>query len=60
MNTYYTIIDKDGYEMPKHYSGRYRTYDEALRLLNHLNKDGEYKPYKMVSINTSKNTHKTH
>jgi len=44
----YDIIDKDGYSMPLHYSGRLRTYDEAISMLTRLNKDGEYKPYKMI------------
>jgi hypothetical protein len=47
---FYKILDKDGIEMPVHYSGRYRTYNEAKKLLDRLNKNGEYKPYTMVKL----------
>lgn len=52
MNDYpiYMIIDRDGTEMPRHYSGRLRTYDEAKKIVDSLNKDGEYAPYKMIPI----------
>ena len=46
----YDIIDKDGMVMPGHYSGRPRTKIEAEKMLERLNRDGEYKPYKMVAI----------
>ena len=46
--SYFKILDKDGIEMPDHYSGRYRYYEEAKKLLNRLNIIGEYKPYTMV------------
>jgi hypothetical protein len=44
----YDIIDKYGYVMPRHYSGRARTKAEAVKLVERLNKDGECKPYKMI------------
>jgi hypothetical protein len=40
------ILDKNGDEMPRHHSGRLRTLDEAKKMVDRLNKDGEYKPYK--------------
>lgn len=46
----YTILYKNGSEMPMYYSGRYRTEEEALRLLKGLNESGEYRPYRMVEI----------
>ena len=45
---YFKILDKDGIEMPNHYTGRRRTYEEAKKILNRLNKNGEFKPYTMV------------
>lgn len=50
VNTYYKILDKNGVEMPNHYSGRYRTYEEASKMVDSLNKGGEYKPYTMVEV----------
>ena len=44
----YRIVDKDGIEMPDHYSGRRRTYEEAKKMVDGLNKNGEYRPYKMI------------
>ena len=52
----YTIIDKNGIEMPDHYTGRKRTYDEAKRLIDRLNKNGEHKPYKMITHETRNNS----
>lgn len=46
----YSIVDKYGIEMPLHYSGRYRTYDEAKKLCDGLNETGEFKPYQIVDI----------
>ena len=46
----YEILDKNGDKMPDHHSGRKRTYEESRRMLEKLNYDGEYKPYKMVAI----------
>ena len=47
---FYKIVDKDGIEMPDHYSGRRRTYEEAKKMVDGLNKNGEHKPYKMVEV----------
>ena len=47
----YKIFDKNGIEMPAHYTGRSRTFDEAKEMLNLLNESGEYRPYTMVEIN---------
>ena len=49
-SSYYKILDKDGIEMPDHYSGRRRTYDEVKKMLDRLNVIGEYKPYTMVEV----------
>jgi len=46
----YKILDKDGIELPNHWSGGYRTYEEAIKLVENLNLDGEYKPYTMVAV----------
>lgn len=46
----YKILDKDGVEMPEHWSGRRRTYDEAKNMVDTLNKNGEYRPYTMVKL----------
>jgi hypothetical protein len=48
--TFYKIVDKNGYELPLHYSDRHRTYEEASKLIQRLNQHGEYKPYKMIKI----------
>lgn len=48
--SYFKILDKDGIEMPDHYTGRRRTYDEAKKMLDSLNKNGEFKPYTMVEV----------
>ena len=45
----YVILDKDGYEMPSHWSGRKRTKDEADRLVKRLNINGENAPYKTTN-----------
>lgn len=47
----YKILDCNGCEIPNHYSGRKRTFDEAKKMAEQLNKDGEYSPYRMVYIN---------
>ncbi len=46
----YSILDKNGIEMPDHYSGRRRTYEEAKKMVDSLNKNGEYRPYTMVKV----------
>lgn len=46
----YTILDKDGVEIPDHWSGRRRTYEEAQKMVDSLNKNGEYRPYTMVEV----------
>ncbi len=46
----YKILDKDGVEMPDHWSGRRRTYEEAKKMVDSLNKNGEYRPYTMVEV----------
>jgi hypothetical protein len=48
--SYWKILDKDGVEMPSHYSGRYRTCEEAMKMLDKLNVDGEYRPYTMERV----------
>ena len=45
---FYKIVDKNGYEMPEHYSGRNRTYEEAKKMVDNLNKNGEHRPYTMI------------
>ena len=45
---FYKIIAGDGVEMPIHYSGRHRTCEEAKKMVDSLNRDGEYPPYNMV------------
>jgi len=46
----YKILDKDGVEIPDHWSGRRRTYEEAKKMVDSLNKNGEYRPYTMVEV----------
>jgi len=46
----FKILDKDGVEMPDHYTGRRRNYFEAKKHVDGLNKDGEYRPYRMVQV----------
>ena len=46
----YKILDKNGVEMPGHWSGRRRAYDEAKKMVDTLNKNGEYRPYTMVKL----------
>lgn len=46
----YKIFGKDGVEIPRHWSGRTRTYDEAKKIVDSLNKNGEYRPYTMVKM----------
>lgn len=50
---FYKILDKNGYEMPGHWSGRNRTYEEAKKMVDSLNKNGEHKPYTMIEIDGS-------
>ena len=45
---FYKIVDKNGCEMPGHYSGRNRTYEEAKKMVDKLNKNGEHRPYTMT------------
>lgn len=45
---FYKIVDKNGNEMPGHYSGRNRTYEEAKKMVDNLNKNGEHRPYTMT------------
>lgn len=45
---FYKIVDKNGNEMPGHYSGRNRTYEEAKKMVDKLNKNGEHRPYTMT------------
>lgn len=47
---YYKILDKDGVEMPDDWCVSPRTYEKVKRLLDRLNKSGEYRPYTMVEI----------
>ena len=49
--SFYKILDKNGVEMPDHWSGRRRTYDEAKKMVDGLNKNGEHSPYTMIEIN---------
>ncbi len=51
----YDILDKNGFEMPLHYSGKPRTFDQATKILESLNKTGEFKPYSMVEAKTHDN-----
>jgi len=46
----YKILDKNGFEMPDHWSGRRRTYLEAKKMIDMLNKNGEERPYTMVEV----------
>lgn len=46
----YKILDRNGNEMPDHYSGRRRTFEEAKRMVENLNKNREYKPYTMIKV----------
>lgn len=46
----YKIYDKDGIEMPPHWTGKDRTLDQALKLVSELNKNGEYGPYSMKEV----------
>lgn len=47
----YKIFDNRGDEMPRHYSGRLRTYMEAKKIVDRLNKIGEHRPYTMSKEN---------
>jgi 2,3-bisphosphoglycerate-independent phosphoglycerate mutase len=46
----YSIFDCHGMLLPDHYSGRHRTYEEAKKLLDRLNKNGENRPYTMEKV----------
>lgn len=46
----FDISDKYGYILPRHYTGRARTFEEAKKLLDNLNRNGEYRPYKMIHV----------
>lgn len=48
--TLYKIIDKNNIEMPRHHSGRGRTLAEVNSMLERLNKNGEFRPYKMEKL----------
>lgn len=48
--TFYKILDREGVEMPVHYSGRPRTRIEAEKMIKLLNENGEYPPYRMEQI----------
>lgn len=50
MKEEYKIFDKNGIELPGHYSGGDRSYDEVKKILDNLNKNGEYSPYTMIKI----------
>ena len=49
-NDKYKIVDKHGAEMPRHYTGRFRTLEEATTTVSNLTKHGEFTPYKMIKI----------
>lgn len=44
----YKVFDRNDVEMPRHHSGRLRNYGEAKKLVDRLNKIGEFAPYKMI------------
>lgn len=47
----FKILDCNGVEMPGLYGGfEYRTFEQATKLIENLNKDGEYRPYKMIAV----------
>ena len=52
LRSLYTIFDKNDMELPEHYSGRGRTWDEAKKLVEGLNKTGEFKPYTIKNQST--------
>ncbi len=52
LRSLYTIFDKNDMELPEHYSGRGRTWDEAKKLVEGLNKTGEFKPYTIKNQTT--------
>lgn len=45
---FYKIVDKNGFELPDKHPDQQRTYDEAKRIVDRLNENGEHKPYKMI------------
>ena len=45
----YDVQDVNGISLPL-YLGRYRTYHEAKSMVDRLNKNGEWKPYKMIKL----------
>lgn len=50
VHTLYKILDKDDVEMPRHHSGRGRSFSEAFKLIIRLNKNGENRPYRMEPL----------
>ena len=46
----YKIVDKDGVQLDDRWAVRPRTFDRVKKLLDSLNSDGEYGPYRMVSF----------
>jgi hypothetical protein len=44
----YKIVDKNDIEFPSHYSGLGRTEEQAKKILQQLNENGEHRPYKMI------------
>ena len=45
----YKIVDRDNIELPLK-NGRYRTEEEANKILENLNRHGEYAPYTKIDI----------
>lgn len=47
----FKIIDCNGVEIPGLYGGfEYRTFEQATRLIENINKKGEYPPYRIVAV----------
>lgn len=46
----YFLMAGDGVIMPDHYSGRRRNFEEAIKMRDSLNKNGEFPPYKMFRV----------
>jgi len=42
----YSVVDRNGFEIPRHHSGRGRTSEEADSIIKSLDKHGEHGPYK--------------
>jgi hypothetical protein len=49
-NNRYLIFDCNGMTFPNHYSNRNRTYEEAKKLIDKLNVNGEFRPYTMKKV----------